>query len=220
MHTTHVCKMIFQRPARPPWCFFPEVTKKAIFTTIKVLTIVSLLSAVLVAAACTQLANRAFALALGPDYMRVLQQFVSATHGSSNNYQMVRLSLSTEGNVPTQADDFIKSHFLVGFAWADIVAGKIFAVTIHPATRFDPYLNIWHTHIMSISGGQTYPNDYCIASIGYSPDARISLTGNTLSVQISRGLLPFAPEEYSMAVGFILQPDSGCKSGLAMQIST
>jgi hypothetical protein len=48
----------------------------------------------------------------------------------------------------------------------------------------------------TLAGGATAPHDFCVASIDTTPTAGISM------------------------VGFTIQPDSACASGLAVQIST
>jgi hypothetical protein len=177
-------------------------------------------------------ATTAFALTVGPDYMRVIQPSVSATYVSD---QVVRLSLSTEGIIPQKPDNFISSNILIGFSWADLVSGKVFAVvaatsdqttstTISPAISNGPYQSpiIWHAHRMILTGGQTYPHDYCVDLIDQTslPNVQISTIENIMNVQVFRDQIPFAPESFNAAVGFTLQHDLGCHSGLAMQISS
>lgn len=171
-------------------------------------------------------ATAAFALTVGPDYMRVVQPSVSAIYVSD---QVVKLSLSTEGIIPQKPDNFISSNILIGFGWADLVSGKVFAVTAttttnSPAISNGPYQspNIWYAQRMMLSGGQTYPHDYCVDLIDQTPlpNVQISTMGNMMNVQVFRDQIPFAPESFNAAVGFTLQRDIGCHSGLAMQISS
>lgn len=205
---------------------------------IKTITILSLsspsiaLAIMILSLLCME--TKAFALTVGPDYMRVVQP--SVTTADVNN-QIVSLSLSTEGNIPQQPDHFINSNILTGFGWVELQSGKVFAITIMPAispgsasTTFYPSIlnspsqspNTWQAHRMILTGGQIYPHDYCIASMDQNPlpNVQIAVMGNTINIQVFRDQLPFAPESFSTAVGFTLQHDVGCNSGLAMQISS
>jgi hypothetical protein len=193
-------------------------------------TVLVLIVVVVFSLFCMQAkATTAFALTVGPDYMRVVQPSVSATYISD---QVVRLSLSTEGIIPQKPDNFISSNILIGFSWADLVSGKVFAVVAATSTTTTtnspisngPYQSpsIWHAHRMILTGGQTYPHDYCVDLIDQTPlpNVQISIIGNMMSVQVFRDQIPFAPESFNAAVGFTLQHDVGCHSGLAMQISS
>jgi hypothetical protein len=194
----------------------------------------------------TKAMTTTFALTIGPDYLRVIQPSVSTAFV---NNQVVSMSLSTEGNIPQQPDGFINSNILTGFGWIELESGKVFAITItpamptrgsslasttssptsatttvYPSSSNNPYRssNTWQAHIMTLTGGQTYPHDYCIASGDQNPlpNVQISIIGNTMSAQVFRDQLPFAPQSFNTAVGFTLQQDYRCHSGLAMQISS
>jgi len=153
----------------------------------------------------------------GPAYLAVK----SFTAGSQNG-ETAKLSVTTNGGIPRQPDSFIKSNPVVGFAWADLGAGKVFVTTIHPVLGRDSHQNpdSWHAHTATLAGGATAPHDFCVASIDTTPTAGISIQGNTMAVNVQKSALPVAPEAFDAAVGFTIQPDSACASGLAVQIST
>jgi hypothetical protein len=179
----------------------------------------------------------AFAAARGPNYMRVIHQSSETTTDTAHqinptNYQSVRLSLATQGNIPLQADQFIYSNLLTGLGWVaklDSNSFKIFAMTIHPvlgrdSTQQDPMR--WHAHAITLRNDGNnipqQPHDLCIASIDSSPNAEIAINGNKLSVQTQMSNLPFSSiASFSTAIGFTAQRDSACTtSGLALQISS
>jgi len=161
--------------------------------------------------------NVAVASAPGPSYLAV-----SSFTAALQNDNSVRLSVTTGADIPRHPDTFINSNPVVGLAWADLDTGKVFVVTIHPVLGRDSHQKPdgWHAHNATLSGGATSPNDFCVASIDASPPAGISLHGDTMSVNVQASKLPVDPEDFDAAVGFTIQPDGGCASGLAVRISS
>ena len=76
----------------------------------------------------------------------------------------------------------------------------------------------WHAHTARLSGGETSPNDFCIASIDSTPTAGIAITGNAMTIMIPADRLPAPVSAFDAAVGFTIEPDPGCASGLAVRL--
>ncbi len=153
----------------------------------------------------------------GPAYLAV-----SSFSAVSQDGNLAKLSVTTGGDIPKQPDDFINSNIVVGIAWADLDTGKVFVTTIHPVLGRDSNQNpdAWHAHTATLSGEKvTKPHDFCIASIDSTPTAGISIQGNTMNVNVDKSSLPVPPEAFDAAVGFTIQLDGKCASGLAVQIS-
>src|SRR5260370_6832306 len=79
----------------------------------------------------------------GPAYLAV-----SSFSAPLQNPNLAKLSVTTGGNIPIRADDFINSNPVVGLAWADLRTGKVFVATIHPVLGRDSLQNPagWHAH--------------------------------------------------------------------------
>ena len=92
--------------------------------------------------------------------------------------------------------------------------------TIHPVLGRDSNQNpnSWHAHTARLSGGATSPNDFCIASIDSTPTAGIAITGNAMTIMIPADRLPVSVSAFDAAVGFTIEPDGGCGSGLAVRL--
>lgn len=153
----------------------------------------------------------------GPAYLAATS-FTAA----SQNAETAKLSVTTNGAIPREPDSFINSNPVVGLAWADLDTGTVFVTTIHPVLGRDSHQNpnSWHGHTARLTGGATSPHDFCVASIDSTPTAGISIHGATMNVNVRKSSLPVAPEAFDAAVGFTIQPDAACASGLAVQIST
>jgi len=138
----------------------------------------------------------------------------------AQNDHLVRLSVSTDGNIPRRADAFVNSNPVVGLAWADLDSGKVVVATIHPVLGRDSHQNpdAWHMHTATLTDGATAPNDFCIVSIASSPTAGIAIRGNTMTVYLNADDLPVAPAALHAATGFTIQGDSACTSGLAVRL--
>lgn len=157
------------------------------------------------------------ASAPGPDYLRVDSFAINI-----RNPSQVTLVVTTDDAIPMHPDGFIGANLVVGFAWADLDTGKVFIVTIHPVIGRDSHQRPdgWHAHTATVAGGATAPNDFCVASIDTTPTAGISIHGATMKVNLQAGALPFAPGAVDAAVGFTVQADTACASGLAVLIRT
>jgi len=151
----------------------------------------------------------------GPGYVGV-----TAFSATAQNGNLAKLSATVNGTIPRDPDSFIGAHAVVGLAWADLDTGKVFVTTIHPVLGRDSHQNpdAWHAHTASLGGGATSPNDFCILSIDSTPTAGIVIRGNTMQVNVALADLPFAPSALDGAVGFTIEPDAGCGSGLAVRV--
>ena len=150
----------------------------------------------------------------GPGYAAV-----TAFSAAAQNGNVAKLSVTVDGTIPRDPDAFIGSHAVVGLAWADLDTGKVFVTTIHPVLGRDSHQNpdAWHAHTATLGGGASSPNDFCVLSIDSTPTAGISIHGNTMRVNVSLDDLPVAPSAFDAAVGFTIEPDTACGSGLAVR---
>ncbi len=178
------------------------------------------ISAALVAtalAAAAVVVGLAPASTSGPDYLSVV-----SFSAASKNKKAARLAVTTKASIPRHPDAFIRSNPVVGFAWVDNATSKAFVATIHPVLGRDSHQNPrgWHAHTVTLSGGATPPNDFCLASIDSSPTAGISIHGKTMRANVRKSKLPVAPQAFDLATGFTVQHDTACASGLAVRVST
>ena len=130
------------------------------------------------------------------------------------------LSVTTGADIPKQPDGFVNTNVVVGFAWADLDSGEIVVTTIHPVLGRDSHQNpdAWHAHTASLTTG-TGDSNFCVASINSTPEAGISTIGNTQTLRINVGDLSVDVSELDGAVGFTINPDALCGSGLGVQLS-
>ena len=151
----------------------------------------------------------------GADYAQVTSFSAGAHNGN-----LAKLTVTVDGTIPRQADVFIRAHAVVGLAWADLDSGKVFVTTIHPVLGRDSHQNpnAWHAHTATLGGGATAPNDFCVLSIDSTPTSGIAISGSTMVVNVSLDSLPVAPSAFDAAVGFTIEGDSACASGLAVRI--
>ena len=157
----------------------------------------------------------ASASAPGPAYLNVRSSSAAAQNGETAKFSAV-----TDGAIPHRADAFIQSHLVVGIGWADLTTGRALVVTIHPLIGRDSHQNpdAWHAHTVTVSGGATPPNDFCLVSIDSTPTAGIQIHGNTMDVNVRMSALPEAPSAFNAAAGFTLEQDPACASGLAVRL--
>src|SRR6185503_16189936 len=153
----------------------------------------------------------AFASISAPAWAVVSSFDVKANNG------ITMLSLATGGDIPRKPDEFVNNNAVAGFAWADLDTGKVFVTTIHPVLGRDSNQNpdSWHAHTATLTTGQNGHN-FCVASIDSTPTAGISISGDSMSVSVQASNLPFAPGDIDGAVGFVINPDGACGSGLAV----
>jgi hypothetical protein len=159
----------------------------------------------------------ALASAAGPDYLEVASWQATAKNGPT-----AKLSATTKAGIPRQPDAFVRSNPVVGVAWADLQTSKAFVLTIHPVIGRDSHQRPdgWHAHTVTLAGGATAPNDLCLARIDSSLTAGISIKGSTIGANVRTSVLPMSVTSIDTAVGFTVQADSACASGLAVRIST
>ena len=150
----------------------------------------------------------------GPSYLQV-----ESWSAGLQNENAARLSVTTRGEIPRRGDAFIGSNPVVGLAWADLNTGKVLVTTVHPVLGRDSHQSPdgWHAHTATLAGSATAPNDFCVVSIDSTPTAGIQIQDNTMTVNVRSDELPVAASAFDAAVGFTIQPDSACASGLAVQ---
>lgn len=172
---------------------------------------------VITVGAAAMVAGLAPAATSGPDYLSVV-----SFKAVSQSKIAAKLSVTTKAPIPRHANAFIRSNPVVGFAWVDVATSRAFVTTIHPVLGRDSHQNprAWHAHTVTLSGGATAPNDFCLASINSAPTAGISILGKTMRVNLQKSKLPVAPQAFDLATGFTVQHDSACASGLAVRVST
>ena len=157
------------------------------------------------------------ASAPGPAYLAVASFSAKAQHRN-----LAKVAVTANAAIPRHPDAFIRANPVVGFAWVDLATSKAFVVVIHPAIGRDSRQNPngWHAHTVTLATGATAPHDFCLASIDSSPTAGIQLHGKTMRVNVRARALPFAVSAIDTAVGFTVQHDVACASGLAVVVST
>ena len=130
------------------------------------------------------------------------------------------LSVTTGADIPKQPDAFVTANVVAGFAWADLDSGEIVVTTIHPTLGRDSHQNpdAWHAHTASLTTG-TDDSNFCVASINSTPEAGISTTGNTQTLRINVSDLAVDVSALDGAVGFTINPEAGCASGLGVQLA-
>ena len=161
------------------------------------------------AAAPTSVADTA------PAYLRVTS--FSTTLQADN---LAKLSVSTQGEIPRKPDAFINANPVVGLAWADLSTGKVFVATIHPVIGRDSLQNpdSWHGHTATLAGGASAANTFCVTSIDSTPTAGIQIHDNTMDINVRADLLAAPVSAFTAAVGFTIQSDLTCGSGLAVRV--
>ena len=150
----------------------------------------------------------------GPAYLHV-----SSFRADLENGNSAKLTVTTGVRIPRQPDSFINANPVVGFAWVDLDTGKVFVAVIHPVLGRDSHQDpeSWHAHTASLAGGASAPNDFCVASIDSTPTAGIEIHRDTMNVNVRSDQLPFPTDAVDAAVGFTIQPDAACSSGLAVR---
>jgi hypothetical protein len=159
----------------------------------------------------------------GPGYLAV-NSWSAETVGTN----LVRLSATTNGTIPKQADGFIHDNVIVGIAWADLDTGTALVATIHPTLGRDSKQrpDVWHLHTAQLAGGATAPNDFCLVAVSTTPTAGIQIAGTTMKINLSAwkmpdpGSGPIPASAIDAAVGFTVHPgDAGCVTGLGVRVS-
>jgi hypothetical protein len=136
-----------------------------------------------------------------PDYTNVEDSSVEVNNGK------MKLTATTEGDIPKKADDFINSVLGFGFAWLDGNEGIVAA--IHPDfddSNQNP--NAWHTHTVTLDG------DNCVTV--EDSQGGVIIKGNTITLQLSKQFT--GNIEPDQAVSFKLVEDESCDSGAAVEV--
>jgi hypothetical protein len=138
------------------------------------------------------------------------------------NVNMAKFTATGSGTIPKTPDGFISSasNIIVGYGWANAGTGKALVATIHPTLGPDSTQNPnnWHTHTITVGGGATAPNDFCVVSVDSTPTAGIAISGSTITVTIKQSSLPAGetPATLSTEIGFSVVADVACASGLGV----
>jgi hypothetical protein len=159
----------------------------------------------------------AIAATPGPDYLDV-----ASWKAVAKNKSTAVLAATTKAAIPIHPNAFIRSNPVVGLGWVDTQTNTALVATIHPAIGRDSNQNprAWHIHTVTLAGGATAPNDFCLGSIASAPTAGLSIHGATMKINVRRSALPVPPAAFDVAVGFTVQSDSACASGLGVRVST
>jgi hypothetical protein len=156
-------------------------------------------------------------LAAAPDYSQLDGASVQGSGGS------IQLGVDAGGEIPRQADSFIESVAVFGYAWADLDTGQGIVAVIHPAIGRDSNQNPdgWHTHPVQLTGGTVGnggTSDFCIVSIGRS-QAGIAIQTDRMQTNISVHWAGLDADALDVAASFIVQIDAGCSgTGLGVDV--
>jgi hypothetical protein len=160
----------------------------------------------------------------GPAYLAV-----GTWSAEAQGQNSVRLSATTNGDIPRMTDAFIASQIIVGIAWADLGTGTALVATIHPTLGRDSFQrpDAWHLHTVQLTGGATAPNDFCLVAVASTPTAGIQIQGSTMSVYVRASEMPVAggspilAAAIDAAVGFTVHSgDAGCTAtGLGVRVT-
>ena len=177
-------------------------------------------AAVVALAASLALSSVVAGAQAGPAYLAVSDWSADAVGTGP-----VRLSATTNGAIPKQADDFITGNVIVGIAWADLGTGTALVATIHPSLGRDSHQRKdgWHLHTVQLAGGATAPNDFCLVAVLSTPTAGIRIQGDTMTIDLAASKLPLGGDvsidDLDAAVGFTVHGgDAGCATGLGVRV--
>jgi hypothetical protein len=160
----------------------------------------------------------------GPAYLAV-----DSWSAGAISQNTVRLSASTNGDIPKQPDAFIASNAIVGIGWADLGTGTALVATIHPLIGRDSHQrpDQWHLHTVQLAGGATAPNDFCLVAVLTTPTGGIRIQGSTMTINLAATALPdpgsgpISVDDLDAAVGFTVHGgDAGCDTGLGVRVRT
>lgn len=114
---------------------------------------------------------------------------------------------------------------MAGFAWLDLDTNRAFAIMISGQDYIMPSplyrgSSGWRVYTLEFSGGQSFPHDFCVSAIQpIAPTVQIGVIGNQVVAQLQRMSLFIQPAAFDAAIGFSLQIDIHCSTGLGLQIS-
>lgn len=136
---------------------------------------------------------------------------------AQQNTAISKLSVTANDDIPRKTS--VDPDAVAGFAWADLDSGKVLVATIHPTFR-DSAQNpdSWHMHAAQLTAGVN-GHDFCIDSFFTNPQGGISIKGDKMSINVQNAQMPFAASDIDGAVGFVVNPETGCNAGLAVDLT-
>lgn len=142
---------------------------------------------------------------------------VTAASAIEQDANMSKLSVTAADDIPRKTD--VSPDAVAGFAWADLDSGKVLVATIHPDFR-DSAQNpdSWHLHAAQLAA-PVGDHDFCIDSFLPNPQGGISIQGDQMTVNLENSQMPFATSDIDGAVGFVVNPQEGCGTGLAVDVT-
>jgi len=151
-----------------------------------------------------------------PSYTSVTGSTVTANPAEKVYY----FKATTNGNIPTVADSYIKGVLVFGYAWADASSSPIQAVvvTIHPLANDvtgtkDSTQNPsnWHPHTAQLAETAACSGiGLGLQVVGLqSPTGGIAINGNTITLTMNANSATVSPSTFNFgATGFTLVPGS------------
>ena len=140
-----------------------------------------------------------------------------AASATQTTTKISTLTVTGSGDIPRKTS--VAPDAVAGFAWADLDTAKVLVATIHPTFR-DSAQNpdSWHMHAAQLAAGVN-GHTFCIDSFFTNPVGGITIVGSKITVKVQNSLMPFATSDIDGAVGFVVNPESGCGAGLAVDIT-
>ena len=142
---------------------------------------------------------------------------VDSASADTRNDNISELTLNAAGDIPRQTST--SPDAVVGFAFVDGATLEVLVATIHP-TFDDSAQNphSWHLHAAQLGAG-TGTSDVCIVSFFPNPTGGIQIQGDTMTINIRNSEMPMDTDDLTHAVGFVVNPDSGCPAGLGVDLN-
>ncbi len=142
----------------------------------------------------------------------------TAATAKQQNDKTSKLTVTASDIIPRKTS--VAPDAVAGFAWADLDSGKVLVATIHPTFR-DSSQNpdSWHLHAAQLAD-PIGEHTFCIDSFFPNPQGGISIKNNKMSINIQNSKMPFATAEIDGAVGFVVNPQEGCGTGLAVDVTS
>jgi hypothetical protein len=133
---------------------------------------------------------------------------VDSSSVTSNPAEKVyEFSVTTNGNIPQVADEYINGVLVFGYAWVDIGTSPVSAVvaTIHPVAGRDSTQNPdnWHPHTAELASDADCGGGLKVVGL-QSPTAGVAITGNTITVIMNANSATVSPSTFDVATGFTL----------------
>ena len=143
----------------------------------------------------------------------------TAAIAKQQNDKMSKLTVTASDIIPRKTS--VAPDAVAGFAWADLDSGKVLVATIHPTFR-DSSQNpdSWHLHAAQLANDLIGGHSFCIDSFFPNPQGGISIKNNKMNINIQNSKMPFVTTEIDGAVGFVVNPQEGCGTGLAVDVTS